>query len=173
MNYPYSVFSIRHSIKPSGFTLVELLIVLVIVSILFGIGYANYRDFSRRQSLVSAARQMEADARLAQEMALSGKKPAAGCVVLDGYKFKLLSATNSYQISAYCQLDMDVVPKTLPAGITFTFTPPPPDDSVIFKTLGHGTNLTANLAIILSLTNTNYQVVLTITPAGEISYKPI
>jgi len=56
-----------------GFTLIELLVSLVVISILFGVGYANFRRYAQRQELWRAARQIEGDLRLAQSYALAGK----------------------------------------------------------------------------------------------------
>jgi type II secretory pathway pseudopilin PulG len=55
--------------------MVEMVMVVVIMAILFTMGTANYRDYQQRQYLESAALQVEADLRLAQQMALSGVKP--------------------------------------------------------------------------------------------------
>ena len=77
-----------------GFTIVELVMVIVIMAILFSMGTISYRDYQRRQYLEGAATMVEADLRLAQEMALSGKKPqdppGNDCLSnnLEGYAFR-------------------------------------------------------------------------------------
>ena len=85
---------------PSGFTIVELLVVISIMTLLFSIGYGRFRDFSRRQALASVARQIEGDIRLTQELASSGKKPDR-CVTLSVYRFRV-NNNDTYNINAEC-----------------------------------------------------------------------
>ena len=89
----------------SGYTLIEILVSMSIIGLIFNFGYISYRDFARRQSLLGNARNLRADLRLAQEQAMSGKKPSSvacsGEGSLVGYDFYLDSAT-SYVIQANC-----------------------------------------------------------------------
>ena len=82
--------------KYAGYTLIEILVSLPIVGLIFGIGYVNFRDFSRRQALAGVARMVKGDLRLAQEQALAGKKPThAFCNPsnqLDGFNFRVVSS---------------------------------------------------------------------------------
>jgi len=74
-----------------GFTLIELLVSLVVISVLFGLGYANFRRYAQRQELWRAARQIEGDLRLAQSYALAGKNAEGLCETgsyFYGYQFK-------------------------------------------------------------------------------------
>lgn len=86
--------------KSPGFTLIELLIVVVTMSLMFGIGFANYRDFQGRQILQGAVEKIKGDLRFTQELALAGKKPT-GCDVLNSYTIKQ-SGTTTYQTLANC-----------------------------------------------------------------------
>ncbi|OGM23307.1 hypothetical protein A2961_04345 [Candidatus Woesebacteria bacterium RIFCSPLOWO2_01_FULL_39_21] len=61
--------------ESKGFTIVEILVVTVVLGIIFLVGTASYRDFSRRQVLESAVRQVRSDLNLAREWASSGRKP--------------------------------------------------------------------------------------------------
>jgi prepilin-type N-terminal cleavage/methylation domain-containing protein len=149
-----------------GFNLVELLVALSIMGILFGLGYANYRDFSRRQVLTNVAKNIQADLRMAQAIALAGQKPA-GCGVLDGYLFNIITTTN-YQIVARCNgvassIEKDV---NLTNGVTITNTLP---FSILFRVLGNGTDIsTANKTINLIQTGTAGTATITITKGGQI-----
>jgi prepilin-type N-terminal cleavage/methylation domain-containing protein len=150
-----------------AFTLIELLIVVFVIATLFGFGYANYRNYIRRQSLISAARQMEGVIKQAQSYALSARKPETCTTVLDGYKFKL-NADNSYEIAAYCQKDISIEGSKvyLPEGITMSFN----RSSVMYKTLGHGTDLTDTLVITLLQEATQNTAVVRIISSGGVTY---
>lgn len=140
-----------------GFTLVELLVSLSILGVLLSLGVANYRDYARRQGVLSAAKLVEADLRLAQEMANSGEKPSAGCGTLDGYRFSINPGGTTYDILADCT-SPDVVIKNdvaLPANISMAAVVNPGSASIntfVFKILGHGTNLVAGTTVNISFT---------------------
>jgi prepilin-type N-terminal cleavage/methylation domain len=44
-----------------AYTLIEVLVVLSIIGVLFGIGYVSYRDFSRRQELAGVAKNIQGE----------------------------------------------------------------------------------------------------------------
>jgi type IV fimbrial biogenesis protein FimT len=83
-----------------GYTLVEVLVAIMIVTLMLTIGVASYREFSTRQALQSVGRQIIGDLRLTQEEALAGKKPVGACQVLDGYRF--IISGSSYSVVANC-----------------------------------------------------------------------
>jgi len=58
--------------KQKGFTLIELIIVMVIIVILSTLVLANYRDGQKRYALVQSAQQLASDLRRAQNMAMNG-----------------------------------------------------------------------------------------------------
>jgi prepilin-type N-terminal cleavage/methylation domain-containing protein len=160
-----------------AYTLIEVLIVLTIIGILFGIGYASYRDFSRRQSLQAAVKGIQGDLRLAQQMALSGNKPdELDCRTypLDGVHFGMTdSPSYLYRIRAACGPNSVTgwpLIKTvyLPSGITadIHFTPNP----ILFKVLGQGTNIPNGQETVITLTQTatNNTATITITSGGTI-----
>ncbi len=90
-----------------GFTIIELLIAMVIMSLVFTVGFANLRQFASRQKIEGAVREIKADLRLAQQEAVAGKKPAgpecdsATGETLVGYEFRYEGPT-SYSIYAVC-----------------------------------------------------------------------
>lgn len=133
-------------IVQQGFTIIELLVAVVTMTLLFAVGFANYRGFQDRQGLISASRSFKADLRFAQERALSGTKPT-GCGTLNGYKLIYLGV-QSYQIAANCDNNSDISVKT----VDFSDTNPTiqfnsPFSFVFFNVLGRGvrTSLTVNL----------------------------
>ena len=107
----------KTALKSSGFTLIELLVSLLIISILVGLGYANFRKYSQKQALWAVARQIEGDLRLAQSYAMSGKD-ASNCnpgTYFYGYQlFK--SSGSSYVVRRVCQA---------PGG-NYSYDSPPP-----------------------------------------------
>ena len=164
-------FSFFKSANLLGYTLIEILVAITIMTLLFLTGFASYREFSRRQELVSAVRQAQGDIRQAQENAIASKKPA-GCSVLDGYHFTVVPP-DSYQISWVCG-GSPGVEKTvpLPTGITISGLSPDltPSNSILFKTLGQGTNIPGGGETSFTLTQANYgkTATITITAGGEI-----
>lgn len=172
----------RLSRNTKGFTLIEVLIVLTVVSILSAVGFANFREYSRRQGLVSVARLVREDLRVAQQYALTGKKPSSGnCSSstdpLDGYDFSILSST-SYVLRARCPGKLnDIKSVTLQDGYTVSalgtggggISYGTTSNPLTFKELGHGTTISGGLATIrVTQKGSNEFVDLTVTPQGTI-----
>ncbi len=154
-----------------GFTFVEILVVMVTMTVLFGLGSANYRDFSRRKALEGAVSKVEADLRLAQAQALAGKKPDdSKCnspETLNGYEFTLQNVTQ-YRIYAKCTGgDVEQKKETIgDGGFKITVSP----DSIIFNVLGRGTNVPAGSTATISIEQVdagNFAVI-EVSPEGEI-----
>lgn len=156
-----------------GFTLIELIIATFIITLLFTIGYANYRDYSRRQELLGNARLIESDLRTAQNMANSGVKPTGvSCNALDGYRFKVTGVT--YSIIPVCDTVEKTAVKTVnlgPRGISEVAVVNGP--SIMFKTLGTGTDFDRTKQFVMTLTQkgTNKKASVTVLPSGEVSYE--
>ena len=114
----------------SGYTLLELLMVVLIMGILVGLGAAGYRDFSRRQYITTAKQSITSGLRFAQSEASAGKKGACASGDFQGYIFDM--QTSSFSISIACttgnillqtkSLEADVTAVTTPAGL-ITFSP--------------------------------------------------
>ena len=152
----------------SGFTLIEVLISLTIIGLLFGFGFVSFRDFSRRQAVVSAGRAVIGDLRLAQSKALSGEKPAScnGANTLSSYSFQIINSI-SYKVVANCLAgNVDIKIENLPDGISMS----PASGTISFKVLGQGTNITAGGSFVITLTQagTNNTSLVTVTSGGEI-----
>lgn len=134
--------------KGKGYTLIEILIVLTIVGLLFSVGYASYRDFSRRQTLAGVAKTLQGDLRKAQQNAMSGIKPTGNMCndpnTLSGYSFDIYS-NGRYQINALCTGGAIVTNDiTLSSDITIASSL----DPILFKVLGSGTNIPEGGAVI-------------------------
>lgn len=152
----------------NGYTFIEILVVLTIIAILFSLGYANYRGFSRKKLLENAARQVEGDLRLAQSMANAGEVPSSDCVEreLDGYVFSISGDT--YSIQASCKNTTDDIlvsvgkdSISLPSGISSS------GDEVEFYSVGRG--ISGPIAILLTQEGTGNTLNVNVGSGGEIS----
>ena len=127
----------------TGFTLVELLIVMGIVSILTGILFLNYGSTEERLKLERAAQKLAQDIRRTQEFALVAKKQdCGGGTATSTYLIKFEKGEKDYQILAVCPsellevanttLEKKVYIKSLETNegdsnpLTITFAPPDP-----------------------------------------------
>jgi len=150
-----------------GFTLIEILVAVTIIGLIFSIGYVSFREYSRRQTVVSVTRAIKSDIRLAQQNAISGKKPA-GCVTdLDAYSASFSEANNSYTVGAVCG-GITIEEKTveLPSGVTMTA---PSINPLIFYSVGRGTNIAVGgIIITISQPASSYSQTVEMGPGGEI-----
>jgi len=143
-----------------GFTLIELMIVMVITVFLIGGGIAAYTNFNERQTVKSAGTQLYNDLRFAQSKASSQEKPAGcGQGAFEGYVLDFTGT--SYVIDALCggSLVDAGISRTLPLGVVKQSG----DDSTSFFSLGRGS--TAN-TICLSGFGRFYTVA--VSASGEI-----
>lgn len=142
-----------------GYTLIELLIVMVLIGILVTIGLTTFQSYAQQQSLISVVRMIQTDLRLTQGLAVAGNKPSQ-CVnqanpndpnyTLNSYSL-LVTSSSSYSVEANCIVggaNSVVIIKSvsIPAGITITNPFPNP---VVFKTLSQGTNIQAASSAII------------------------
>src|SRR3989344_4126532 len=135
----------------SGFTYIELLISMLVMFLLFGVGFANYRDFQRREQVQSAARMVLSDLRLAQESALSGRKVCPSTEVLLNYSFQYVDP-DTYNISEVCTpiatpiitliKSVDLQGALFDVNSTF-ITSADTGGTIRFLPVGKGTNITA------------------------------
>ena len=155
-----------------AFTLIEILIAISIMGLVFGVGYASFRGFSRRQSLISFARKIKGDLSLARQKAMAGEKPESlSCNspnTLSGYNFRLVSNTN-YVLEAVCSGGIVAVEGKdidAPGGVSMSYPSPNP---IVFKVLGSGTNIVSSDAqITLTQTGTGNTISVYVTKGGEI-----
>lgn len=138
----------------AGFTLVELLVALAIISLLGGLGFANYRAFSQRQLLAQAARELRSDLRLAANLVLTGEKPGV-CSggTLSGYRVNF-SGAKTYLVEARCDVSGSQESETvktvnLPGTSTEVIFNPIPSP-ILFKVVGQGTDVVGTATITLS-----------------------
>ncbi|KKQ98743.1 MAG: hypothetical protein UT24_C0001G0024 [Candidatus Woesebacteria bacterium GW2011_GWB1_39_12] len=131
-----------------GYTLIELLIVMMTMVLLFGLGFANYRGFQRRQSLEGVVRMVKADLRLAQANALSGKKPSSGnCSAVASnilyYSFAYVDS-DTYAYGAVCPTESNIKQVDITGATMSAFS------EIRFNVLGRGTNITGQTVITIT-----------------------
>jgi prepilin-type N-terminal cleavage/methylation domain-containing protein len=158
-----------------GYTLIELLIVMTISIIVFTVGFAGYRDFSRRQTLGGISKQIKADLRTAQQLATSGQKPkGVTCSRLVSYEF---FRVNSYQYQLAANCDNNGTPArhsikdvNLTNDISFTSTATGADISnpISFKVLGQGTNLISDVTLTINFNKTTNSETIVIGKGGNV-----
>jgi prepilin-type N-terminal cleavage/methylation domain-containing protein len=153
-----------------GYTLIEILVSITILSLIFVMGYAGFREFSRRQLLASSVRSLTGDLRLAQSKAAAGEKPdkfnCRGTNRLQGYLFEILSSTE-YRLSAKCTSgNEEVKAKTIPTDLTIEASIQP----ILFKVLGEGTNLEEGTSSLITISEAaiGKSQTVTVTAGGEI-----
>lgn len=155
-----------------GFTLVELLVVFTIISIIFALGYANYRNYSQRQAQIAIARQIVSDLELAKNSASAGVKPP-GCIgQLNGYKYTQAAGVfDSYSIIAECENDVTVISRNsiLDDNIFWIL---PSLTPFKFKTIASGTDIPlsmAELTIRVYRISDQKTVTISVSYSGEIN----
>lgn len=164
MSAQYTKYDIRYT---SAYTLIEILVTLTIIGILFSVGFANFRDFSRRQAISGESKSIQSDLRLAQQQATSGQKPSDCISNLDGYEFQVF-APSEYKIYAICgAISSEIKDVNITSGISISTPQPNP---IIFKVLGQGTNIAGGGSATITLTQagTSNTINITISSGGEI-----
>lgn len=88
-----------------GYTLIELLIVIMIIALVFSVGTASFRGYQRRQFVEAKTRDILADIRLAQENAVAGKVDQCGSGTYGRFVGYTISTDNTgtfYELNAAC-----------------------------------------------------------------------
>ncbi len=147
-----------------GYTLIEIMVVIVIMSLLVGGGLAGYTKFNDRQTILVAGRQLIASMRQAQQYSASGIKPVGCDTGLRGYRVTAASGGSTYTVAAICTTTGTTVvvkQETLAAGVQFA-------SNVDVTFLGQvGGAQTTNPTVTLSQGTLTYQ--LTISSSGDIT----
>jgi len=108
----------------NGFTLLELIITISIISILVVFAIPSYRGFQANQELIQAKDNLKSDLRFTQSQALAGiKAPSCGAATkLIGWYIRRI-AINSYGIYARCVGQSSLIKQVnLPTGTTLSIS---------------------------------------------------
>ena len=153
-----------------GFTLIEVLISVFIISLLTGLTIAGYGTFNKKQIVKTAAYQLAGNLRLAQQKAISGEKPAGspGCTG-DLQSWKVFIRSDSYYLVASCS---DSSPSSSPV----VYFPPNVTSSISGVEIVEFTVLTGAVSggegtytLTGNFSGTSYSNTIEITPSGGIN----
>lgn len=149
----------------SGYTLIEILIVVTLIGLLTGASIAGFNALNSRQTVISAGKEIVSMMRTAQQRASAGIKPE-NCDQLEGYSVSALALAQDYALSGVCT-NRTVVIKTakLPVNVFFQS-----GFSVLFGTQAGGASGNIGDLTIQSPTHT---FVINISGAGDIWEKGV
>ena len=152
--------------KHQGYSLVEIMIVIIIMSFLFVGGFTQYRDFSRRQMLSNAADELRSNLNLTRQLALSGEKEGV-CPLLETLlAYKVTFTSTSYSITAVCSTTSPSARTVINLAETVRFTTNPTE--IKYNVLGKGVSITGSSSIILNQTSTGNNFTLTVNTQGVV-----
>lgn len=133
-----------------GFTIIELVLSMVILTTILGLTVPFFRDFRTNQELEQAVQTVKTSLRFAQSQAFGGVKPTACTTTLLGWYIKMQNNATSYQVYYRCGDGLKGEtrisnpykdPTALPQGMTITVFP---DFDVLFQPVNKGTVFIAN-----------------------------
>lgn len=136
----------------SGFTLIEVIVVFSIIAVLSVIGVASFVNYSRVQTVESAASDLSSFLLVAKSKAISQVKPTSQVsqcdtnAILNGYKVVLCptsssdilcNAPNTYVIGVVCSnVSYKMQTGTLPKNVIYN--PSPTSTSFFFPIISSG-----------------------------------
>lgn len=152
-----------------GFTLVEILIVLIVIGLFAGISLAYINTFSAKKGLETEMNKLTAILETAQKKAISGES----CASYTGYQVSMTSSSYTlYKCCGACTgAGNQIMTYSFPTGYSVTNTGG--TLNIQFKVLAAGTNLSSTRSISVknsSVTPTSTQcMIITVAPNGLIS----
>ncbi len=174
LNFKFEIFN---STRQRGYTLVEIMIGMTILSFLFIGGYTAYREFVRRQILTTATEDLKVNLNSARQKALGAERPGTGECYNSFLGYSFTFNGTSYTMAPDCDVGSPgalspfvktvSLPTSVSVSIPVSDTASP--NKILFKALGGGTDVTGTPAVI-TLTHTqsgNFKTI-TVTGAGVI-----
>jgi prepilin-type N-terminal cleavage/methylation domain-containing protein len=140
-----------------GFTLVELMVVISIMALLFGVGLAKYNQFNQSRKIIEAAKILRSDLTFARSKALAGDKSGACTGILEGWYIK--TYTQSYDLGYRCGGVASTVRTVNLSPVTVSSA------EVLFRpsTLG------ASSSVTFTLSYNSYQEIVAVSTSGAIN----
>lgn len=147
-----------------GFTLIEMIVVVAIISLFFGLSLAYYNEYSDLKELDNAVQQIDDVLHLAQKKAIAGDIETA-CNNFTGYEVRC-TASNQYDLYFCCNdaCTSKLASYVLDSSLTLTCS----KASIYFKPLSGRLNSLTDITVQIAFTPSKYSI-FTITPAGLIS----
>lgn len=103
----------------SGYTLIEILVVIALIAILSALGFSGYISYSRRQTLVQTGSEVKQTIERAKFNAASSVKPQTCTDSLVGYSFTI-NSNISYRLNLLCGTNVVLVETgSLPNNVSF------------------------------------------------------
>lgn len=151
-----------------GFTLIELMIVVIIMITLFGVGVASFQTAATRRVLENEGLRLVSELKKIQTSSFSGTKPASGCTTLFGHEINLDTINNAYSTRPECDTPQSWgASYQLPTTISLKTNPLLPSTTYMrFKVLSQGVE--NPLKICLDDSTQNKRYVITVTTSGQI-----
>lgn len=115
-----------------GFTLIEIMVALTIMLLSIGT-IAKYNDYHDKKQLSTAVDTVLTNLRLAQTLAIQGKKPTSGCTSYSGYRITFDSSTTYFSEAGCTETGVGKLRYQLPSGIQFTSPAIP--TTILFQSL--------------------------------------
>lgn len=148
------------NVSPTGFTLIEMLIVIMIFTLITTGAVVTYRNFSRRQQVLQSAKVVQELMRFAQKKARVGEKPSS-CAILNGYRVTAGNGATEVVLTADCTNNDYIVTRGSLIGSAHMSNAV----SMTFKVISGG--VSGSGAVDISLGSYTYEF--TVSRAGEIS----
>lgn len=155
--------------KSSGFTLIEMLVVIAIVAMLSSAVVTSSFAGQKRYDLARAVQQMSADLRRVQNLALAGKmqggvSPAGYGLYTSGNSYVLFYNLNSNKDHHGASIDIETITlptnvSLAPTGTSIYFVPPDPTTYINGASAG---------SLTFTLINEAYSKTITVYASGRI-----
>lgn len=159
----------------SGFTLIEIIVVIGTLGVLSTIGIASFVSYSRTQAINSAAFDVVTSINLAKSRARTQYKPSTGTCrvpVLRGYQITIVDAT-TYRLEVNCEGFVDILPgatATLPSNGNITFAAASRNKTFLFKVLSGSVQIPGGLqSDTIVITGFGITKTITISSNGKIA----
>jgi prepilin-type N-terminal cleavage/methylation domain-containing protein len=150
--------------RERGFSLVELLIALSIITTVFAIGSASFNRFNRRERLKQSGQTLKSSLRFAQTKAISREKPDTGCTSYTG--MALSFTADGYSVRPECAPEG---PAGTATSVTFsrgiTLSPVPAG----FTFHSDGSLGTGSTDVTITIVNGTESYVLSVSSSGSVS----
>jgi len=126
---------VKNKLVKQGFTLIEILVIVMAIGLFFGLSLRYFNDFNEVKKLEYESEKIAETLRQARKSALSGDRSqlSGETCILSGYRVDVSVSENAYSQFAICDGDKLVSQTDLPLEIN-----PCQSASIFFKQFGLG-----------------------------------